>query len=310
MTRLLTGLLLPLLFTHSATAQFVRTGDGVFQHTDELAKVIISSDDREPGVFVLVMPSDHKIRFQSFDPEKISAIQSANADTSPAVLHAFFRYDKALKRFTAVLIGATTYQIKGSLTLHMGGFRITIDNEEKAYLSLVYSDDVGETVEPDILGILNLAAIVNYSGNVAVALLEAHQFTRFSGLIAPYVIEGDVLKLEGKPVTTSIGLALERDQNICQRSTRSFRKRPIYLYQEDLSAIQKLSSQRSRIAALSRLIEDAEEIPPFKIENVLVLRADKKHFIGYYEGEIFTVKPLKRTADWLTCVIEPVTFEE
>jgi hypothetical protein len=279
-------LLLPAL----VQAEFLRTSYGVYQHTDQMVKVLVSHDDEAPGIFIVQL--DSPVDLQTFHPANMERLKSS---------HVFIRYDYGTNRYSELLVGNKSYQLKSS-TLLLGDLRITVDNVDKAYLSIVHNDQPESRVAPDILGILGLEVVVNNTGDVAVALLEAHQF-QYGQLIQPYVVKADSLFLKGEELTaSSIGLAFEQHPHPCLGSSA------VLLAKNELRKVQKLPDRQKRLRMLTKILEQAEAEKPFR--DILSLRSDDKRLIGYRDGEIFLVTTFKRTSEWQTCLVEKVSLKE
>lgn len=199
--RILVSFLCSLISFSTSEAEFLKTGTGVYQSTGKRAKIIISQE--QPGVFIMFGP---EIEVQAFNPAEVKK--------DPLIAHAFIRFDPQLNRYTSLIVGEKDYRVVGSFSLLLQDLRITVDNNNP-YLSVVLDSPKKGVTDPEILGLLGLSVIVNTTGQQAVALLEANQFTQYEGVISPYIIKDRGLQVNGQDVhTTSVGLALEQ-KNVC-----------------------------------------------------------------------------------------------
>lgn len=291
---LVIGLLSVTLQVQAAAAEFLRTAEAVYQSTDKRVKIIISYDKLYSGIFISSGP---EIDLQVFHPSKIPATES---------LHCFIRYNAGLGTYDKLFLGPKSFLIKGVATINLGFLRLTVDPEQP-YLTIVYDNALGNKRPPEILGFSGLNVIVNNTGNIAAALLEANQFSKYRGLIDPYFIkfsENELrLFVKGDEVQlASIGLALESPK-VCSR------KGTVLLPRDDVERIKAIPNPRQREQELSRLLQDTKREGLFS--DLVYLRSDEKAEIAYDAangGRIYILKPASQKGKVQTCTVEELDF--
>jgi len=277
-----------------ARAKFLKTSQNVYQSITNLGvKVIISSE----GIFVV---QGKPMELQEFDPKRI---------LSKGALHTFIKFDFAKNRYSTLHVGSKQYSIKGNFTLHMGSIRITLDNNNP-YCSIVLDDTkTAPKSAPDVLGILGLEAIVNSSGNFAIALLEANKFSEYRRLIKPYYLKKEGLLLKGKPVSTSsIGLSLEQGRSHC------LEKGTVLLLESEIKEVQKIRGKKARLKRLNSFLKTNRDKKRYR--DLLILRADPKATVGldYKDGKVYVIRPFRTDTGIIkgstpkTCVVGTVNL--
>lgn len=189
-----------LLANQERKHKFIETQIGVYQSSAKNLAVIVSYT--EPGIFIAKIP---KTEIQIFDPEKITT-----NDTS-----IFISYDLKRDFYSKIHIEDKVFKIKGSLTINFGNIVIAIDNTNP-YLTV--SDNKNEV----ILGFKGLEQVVNESGNVSLAFLEANQFNEYSDIISPLNLKNGNLYLKNKIVDISaIGLSIQKKEHECVNTDKN-----------------------------------------------------------------------------------------
>ncbi len=270
-----------------ASAEFLKTGPGVYQSTGKRAKIIIGQE--QPGIFLLYGP---EIDVQVFNPLDIK-----NEST---ISHAFIRFDPQLNRYTALIVGKREYRIIGSFTLNLDKMRVTVDNNNP-YISIVVDQDGQNPAE--ILGLLGLSTIVNYSGEKAVALLEANQFSEYKGVVSPYQIENGSLLVKGQPINNnSVGLTLDL-KNPCLKTGA------IVLAKEDLESLGGAKSKDEGRQLFTNLVETSKKKNALK--SLLKLQVTPESIIALdpIQGSVKVVRKTAASSPTTTiCSIDEVKF--
>jgi hypothetical protein len=287
MVRLFFAIGLLLCSRISAHAEFLKTGAEVYQSTGKRAKVIISQE--EPGIFILY---GDPIELQLFDPAKV--------ENTPTVTSAFIRYDPEGNRYVAVLVGHLEYRITGSFTLGVGEARVTVDNTNP-YTTVVVDDGEGKNAE--ILGIMGLSVVVNFTGEHAVAVLEANQFSQYRDVLKPYKVSGSAISLEGKPLAvTSIGVALEQ-KNPCLEVGA------VWLTAEELAEVKKGKTREELKSRLAKALAVARGRAPLKGQLKLRVAPDTLVTLDPIKGTIQHAKRvLEGSAGQQVCVLERISI--
>ena len=275
-----------------ASAEFLRTGSGIYQSTGKRAKVIISQE--QPGLFILFGPP---IELQVFNPAELSK--------DPSQSHAFIKFDPKVNRYTSLVIGTREFRISGGFTLNLGSIRVTVDNSNP-YCSIVQEKGEGAGAEPEILGLLGLSVIVNNTGQQAVALLEANQFGEYRGIVNPYEMKEGNLFVGGKPLKTSVvGVSLEV-KNPCLVPGA------VVLSHESFEAARAAKGKDELKEILSEAVKQAKKRSP--LVGLLKLRISPESIIVLdpIHGKVQVVKkvtlPSAPNSNVTVCSTEEVNF--
>lgn len=271
-----------------AAAEFLKTSEGVYQSLNRRQKIVVSQS--YPGVFIY---EGKPVNVQTFDPATLD---------KEASKHVFIKYDPAANRYDAIVIGNQEYRIRGSLTLKLGGLRITVDNSNP-YLSIVSDAPEGPQGRPAVLGIHGTDVIANFTGTNAAALLEANQFNQYSGVIEPYALNNaNALVLKGEPVRSKlIGLEVEPPRNPCAR------KGSIYITVADLKRVRAAATREERGKLMERALKKNKGYDLMKNLIILKITADTIISLDYENALVKLIRPHKSgDSDAPICEIEPV----
>lgn len=244
-----------------AHGDFIQTmASGVYQSTDGQTKVVLSTKPGAQGLFVLVGPA--------------TAPQEFNIEAFPAkdTKHIFIRFngDAQPPVYSEIVINKKSYKISGNVTIGIGPHTsVSIDNNNP-YLTIV-TESTSKLENPAILGFLGLNEVVREKGSLA-TLLAANQLNaEISRVIRPYLIEGDMLLLNGKPVSTPFIGTFVKPENNCLY--------PGYVIfsAAQTAKIRSTKVQEQRLKLIEQFLVDNKKSSPFK--DYLVLKADKSSAI-------------------------------
>ena len=270
-------------------AEFLKTAPEVYQSVGKRAKVVVTRDPQ--GIFLMYGP---EIDLQVFNPAEIKE--------SDVHAHAFLRFDPQLNRYTALLIGKREYRISGSFTLKLGEVRLTVDNINP-YCSIVVESGRKDGPKPEILGLLGLSVIVNFSGEQAVALLEANQLNEYRGVVDPYYVRDRQLFVKDRAVgRNALGITLEARNECLSDKAR-------IVSREELQAVSMIRSREEGKRALSALIDNAKR--KSALRGLLKLRVTSSSIIAFdpANGAVSVIKKAGLTQqNPLICTIEEVRF--
>lgn len=281
----------------SATAQVIRTSDGVYQtfHTKVIAAQGRKDEDKM-GIWIAIGPS---VDPQLFDPAQLKADD---------VLHAFIEYSASLDRYVAVHIGGRQYRVKGNFTLVIPStyeqVRVGVDNNNP--LMTIVIDNSRAPTQSFLLAFRGLKQVANESGPQKVALLEANQLNReYRGIIEPYVLTKSGLELKGSPLSaeTAIGVELETPKNPCLRAGT------IFVPSAEIARIRALKRDES-VPELEKLMI-ATPVPD-PLQGVLLLSIDSAKMIGldYSSGVIKMINVVGRASRPQICAVKEIPLGE
>ncbi len=270
-------------------AEFLKTGVDVYQSMGKRTKVIITNEPS--GIFLLYGP---EVDLQVFNPAEVK--------NDEVQAHAFLRFDHEVNRYTALVIGKREYRVSGSFTLKLGNLRLTVDNSNP-YCSIVVDALGKEGAKPEILGLLGLSAIVNFSGQQAVALLEANQLSEYRGVVDPYYVRDGQIYVKDRPIgSNALGIAFE-SRNECLSN------RARIVPGEELRRISAAKSREDGKKALAALLEGASKKSPLR--GLLRLRVMQDSLIAFdpSSGVINVVKKTGSGAqNPIICSMDEVRF--
>jgi hypothetical protein len=273
MTKALLIILSIFLISQEVQAQFVRTGKNVFQDPGRSVKLIVS--EREPGIFIVV---GAPIDLQLFNPATLSPKDS---------LHAFIRFDPERNGYSEVLVGSSAYKITGNFSLTLGAVRVGVDNSNP-YLSVIaFAHEASKP--PSIVGFDGLSVVINYSGQEAVALLEANQLTKFREILSPYSVGESGLFVKQQLVTTGlIGIPTEADNRCLEPQVTLIPSTEI----EKIRAA-KNADESKKLLAHSLTVRGGRE----EFNRMLRLRINDDSIIGFdpLDNRIKIVRELRET---------------
>lgn len=282
--------------TPPAHAEFIRSAPAVYQHSGKRLKIIISERSSYTGIFIAL--AKEEIELQEFDPRRVPAVGAT---------HIFIGFDEHQQRYQSLFLGESEYQIQGSFDLRFDEFRISVDNT-KPYLSIVYepSQKIGKgnsKLQPDILGFLGTLPVVNMTGDTAIALFEANTFAAQRSLIQPYILKDQTLMLSGKPTSTrKVGLELEPQKNPC------FTESTVFLAQYQLEEVKRLRDKTEKLGLLAKMLEHSANSGSF--QDLLPIIVQGSSAFAFRNGYLYRVRPFKRNAKYLTCLVEEIRLEK
>ena len=252
---------LALLSPCDCFADFLQTmASGVYQNVTGHVKVVVSSQPRASGIFVMVGPP---INPQEFNLEA----------TPPAgYTHVFIRFSDAAEPlgYSTVEIKGIVYKISGNLTLNLAGLAtVNIDNNNP-YLTVV-TEGAAARGKPDILGFSGTTEVIRGSGPTA-AILAANQLdVEVAQVIRPYEVKGDELLLNGRPITAPAVGTFIRPESDCLKPSS------VILTNEQVLKVQGAKTEDERLKILSSALKESQKSSPLK--GHLVLKSDKKSVI-------------------------------
>ncbi len=290
--------LLQILFSAlPASAEFLRTGSGVYQSMGRRAKIVVGTE--APGLFFYYGPA--------IDLQDFSANSFESADSASGAMHAFLRFDLQAGRYSSLVVGGQEFRVQGNFTLNIGPMRVTVDNSNQ-YCSIVV-EEAGRA--PEILGFFGTTAVINDEGVEAVSMLEGNQIQEYRNVFSPYEIRFDGLFVNQKPVTSGfVGLMVE-PKNSCLRPGSAVISRASY---NRLAA--NPDRQKSR-RLLSELLKQRKKKDP--LDGMLRLRTTAEVIIAMdpVKNDTFLVRKAPESSKDFrppdvdrVCIIDPVKPEK
>ena len=281
------------LWPQTPQAEFIQTASsGVYQSADGKTKVILGNDDGAQGIFVVQL--DTPIPPQEFNPATIPLANSA---------HVFIRFDPSAENsYSQAVIGKNTFKLVGNLTLALGqrgAVSVNIDNTNP-YLTVTVRGTGKQ--EDSLLGFYGITPVVQGVGTVA-TILTANQLNPDTAkVIKPYVIEGEVVSINGHPVQApSLGIFVKREHQ-CLKSSTAILTLP------QLRGIQAAKGEKAQAQLLEEALKTNSKVPPIK--GHLILRADPSSpviMLNIAEKNVLDLRLIRNSfSAKKICVLSPI----
>lgn len=289
-----------ILLTREIThADFISPSPGLYQSTDGQAISILSTAEGAQGIFF-------------FRADKPIGIQEFNAETLPldAGSHIFVGFDpKQSPPYNILRLGATTYKIRGNLTVWLdeqGKTRVDIDNSNP-YLTFIHSSD--DKHAESIVGFYGGTEVIRGSGEMS-AILAANQLNpRIASVIKPYKRGKGTLMLNNRPVHRNrIGLAIHRDHICLSPDT-------LLITESQMNVVRKQGSAHEKAKRLQASLQANIKNSP--IQGQLILRAfsegnqNEVIALDISTKDVTRIAPLKKEVEFNgqrhpACMISPM----
>lgn len=244
-----------------ARADFIQTmASGVYQSTDGRTKVVVSTRPNAQGLFVMIGPA---VTPQEFNIETFPAEGSK---------HVFIKFDGEAQPpvYSEAIINKKSYKISGNVTIGIGPHTIVSIDNNNPYLT-VSTEATSQLEQPAVIGFSGLNEVVREKGNPAMLLAANQLDPDVARVIRPYIVEGDELLLNGKPVTTPTIGTFIKPENECLNP--GF----FVLSAAQTQKIRSTKSQDQRLKLIETFLLENKKSDPLR--DYLVLKADKKSAI-------------------------------
>jgi hypothetical protein len=245
----------------AAHGDFIQTmASGVYQSDDGRTKVIVSTEEKVRGLFVMIGPA--------------VAPQEFNIETFPVdgSKHVFIKFDDEAQPpvYSEAIINKKSYKISGNVTIGIGPHTIVGIDNNNPYLT-VSTEATSQLEQPAVIGFSGLNEVVREKGNPAMLLAANQLDPEVARIIRPYIVEGDELTLNGKSVTTPTIGTFVKPENECLNP--GF----FVLSAAQTQKIRSTKAQDQRLKLIETFLLENKKSDP--LHDYLVLKADKKSAI-------------------------------